>query len=466
MSITSLAVPPALAETGVPVSQGAFLPSVGASAPDAAEPYGEAAESSFFEFSQLDVSRRLLAEEFNRVRAELGSHSPRAQIPLGIGVLSLSGMGGSGKMARYCAKTMAEAGHRMYLFCATDNFFPKGDIPGVSMLKASVPREPRIPEAGWINTLADELCASVRQEGIDVLHVHYVAGLLEAALLARQRLSTEGLTLKVIATLHGSDVSHFGTDPVHGPAIAKQLAASDAVSAVSRWLANEAHTIFGLDSVPMVIDNAVDIDCFNPGKWSDLRRTLAPGSERILCHTSNFRPVKRSVDTVDILAGLRAFGISARLLLIGAGPDIEKTRDRAAALGILDSVMWPGPMKPKMVADFVAASDIALITSETESFSLAAVEAMACGVPVVGTRCGGIEEVMKGVDDEADGASRLLAGVGDVDAMTRICASLLRDSAYYERVQRRGTFVPLLNFPVSSMVQGYMELIDNVGLYK
>lgn len=382
---------------------------------------------------------------------------------MGIGILSLSGMGGSGKVARDCARAMSAAGHRVYLFHAESTFFPMHETPDVTMLKASVPIEPRAPESSWTSVLAKELCTGICSNNIDILHVHYVAGLLEAALMARQRLKEAGRSVKVIATLHGSDVSNFGRNPAYGPSIARQLAMCDAVSAVSNWLALEAKKILSLRDTPVVIWNSVDVDRFNPGRWNGLRRKIAPNGESVLCHASNFRPVKRAADTVEIQARLRDRGIPTKLVLIGNGPDVAKAENRARELGTIDTLIATGALAPDQLARHVAVSDIALVTSESESFSLAALEAMACGVPVVGARCGGLEEVVDGIDWKIDGASRLLAGVGDIDSMASICASLLQNPELYWSVQMQGVFAPLTTFHIDRQAEGYLRLVDDIS---
>lgn len=411
----------------------------------------------------IEFSRHILARQFEIARLRIGKRNFGSNSPVGIGVLSLSGMGGSGKVARDYAQAMAGAGHRVYLYCASTSFFPMDDLPDVTMVNARVPDEPRAPEPSWTSALAEDICRSVCREGIDVVHVHYVAGLLEAALVARQRLAEAGKPIRVIATLHGSDVSNFGRNPDYRPAIARQLASCDAVTAVSMWLAAEAKKVFGLRDPPVTIWNSVDVGRFNPGQWSDLRQRVAPDGENVLCHASNFRPVKRAVDTVEIQARLMARGIPTKLLLIGKGPDVARAKERAMELGTHHSVTATGPLPPNLLAKYVAASDIALVTSESESFSLAALEAMSCGVPVVGTRCGGIEEVVDGIDWKIDGASRLLAGVGDVDSMAEICASLLQDSEIYWSVQRQGVFASLTRFHADRQTEGYLDLVERVS---
>jgi N-acetyl-alpha-D-glucosaminyl L-malate synthase BshA len=310
--------------------------------------------------------------------------------------------------------------------------------------------------------LAEELYETILADGVDVLHVHYLVGLLEVALLARQRLARASKKIRIVATLHGSEVSNFAKNPTYCKKMAGMLDECDAVSAVSHWLARESARVFGMRHTPEVIWNSVDIGRYNPAQWDGRRQNLTPFGRPLLCHVSNFRPVKRTVDTVEIQASLAAMGISARLLLIGQGPDFERAMDRARQLGTHDLVIPVGPLAPEALARYMAASDVVLVTSESESFSLAALEAMSCGIPVVGTRCGGLEEVVNGINWKQGANSRLLADVGDVQAMAEICATLLSDRFRYWSTQFQGIFAPLTRFHLDRQTEGYLRLIDGL----
>lgn len=425
----------------------------------------DAAIISALNSAQTHGSRKgFLARMFDLLKKAIGKKSFKADTPVSIGVLSLSGMGGSGNVARLSAQALAKAGHRVFLFCARDAFFPKEDIPDVSLLHINVPHEPRAPDVSWVSSLAHELSAAIYLAGIDIVHVHYVAGLLEAALLAKQSVAEKGRAVKVIATLHGSDVLNYGKHPIYGHALAKQLFKSDKVSAVSEWLASEAQKIFGMREAPIVIKNSVDVERFKPQdeEYEGIRQCIAPDGERVLCHASNFRPVKRAADTVEIHAHLRSEGIPTKLLLMGNGPDLDKAHDRAKKLGVSDSIVSTGALAPSEIARYTAASDLALVTSEFESFSLAALEALSCGVPVVGARCGGLDEVVGDIGWKVDGFSRLLAGVGDTQAMAMICAELLRNAELYFQIQMQGIKAPLSRFHADHQTQGYLDLVDSV----
>lgn len=420
--------------------------------------------SGFFgDIRKQTVSRNILARQFETVRLIAESRVNLVHSPQRIGVLSLSGMGGSGKVARGYAQAMAKAGHHVQFYCNSNNFFPTQDTPDVTVANVNVPSEPLAPDGSWETHLAQELCDRICADPIDVLHVHYLAGLLEAALITKERLAVLGKKIKIAATLHGSEVSNFGKNTAYSKKMADMIEGCDAVSAVSHWLADESQKVFGLKKRPKVIWNSINVDHFNPGRWDGLRESLTPLGMPLLCHVSNFRPVKRTLDTIEIQAALAALGISARLLLIGDGPDIDKTMNRARQLGTHNNVKAIGPLAPQALARYVAASDLALVTSESESFSLAALEAMATGIPVVGTRCGGLNEVVDGIDWKTETDSRLLAGVGDVQSMAEICALLLNDRRLYWSVQLQGVFAPLTRFHRYQQTEGYLRLVSELN---
>lgn len=417
-------------------------------------------------FDALDRSRRDLTREYAEANTTV-QRVPVVARPLRVGVIGLAGMGGSGKVARECAEGLAAAGHQVHFFTGPTGFFDAQTARDAQARETftfhkidSVPQSPTEPTPDWIRVLGCDLAAQILATGLDVLQVHYAAGLLDAAFYARELVRAQGKDLKLAVTLHGTDVTTWGTHPTHGPRLAELVRQCDSVSAVSQWMAREAQRTFGLERAPSVVTNAIDTQRFNPAQWTNIRQRIAPNGEVVLGHVSNFREIKRPLDTVEILARMRRAGIPTKLLLVGDGPMMAEVAARAEALGVGDHVIAVGKQEPERLAKYLAACDISLVTSESESFSLAALESMACGVPVVGTRCGGLEEVMAKIDTDVSGTSRLLAKVGDVDALADICTALIKSPKRYARVQKQCVLAPLEDFPKERQAQGYLEVIE------
>jgi N-acetyl-alpha-D-glucosaminyl L-malate synthase BshA len=416
------------------------------------------AEGLGADLDALDAARRRLG---GAVKVRPADGGFRVARPLKVSVLCLGGMGGSGAVARVAAEGLGKAGHQVSLLTSAEAFFRDDALEKVSVQAVSVPPTPVAPSDDWIGRLRDELIAHARRERTDVINVHYGAGLAEAAVAARDALRAEGQRISVAVTLHGTDVTGWGRDPKTQGRVAASIKSADAVSAVSHVLARQAVEAFGLEVQPPVISNAIDPFQWNPGQWSDLRARLAPHGEVIIAHVSNLRPVKRPLDAVRTLAEVRDAGIDAKLMLIGDGPMLEAMHELATELGVAEKIMVMGAIEADKLPKYMAAADLHLVTSENESFCLAAMEAMACGVPVVGTHCGGLDEIMTRVDPGVNRVSKLLADVGDASGLAKAAVSLLGDERRYKRVQGECLATAHRAFPRDRQVQGYLTLVDD-----
>jgi len=398
--------------------------------------------------------RSALRARLEQLRALLTSAraSSTIRVRRRVGVLGFSGVGGSGKVAAETAEGLGRMGHEVVYLTGPDSVFSPAEVDVASM---PMPREPEAAAASWVEPLADELARAMQSRALDVLFVHYVTGNLEAALRARcqARAST-----KIVAVLHGSDVTRFGRVHPQAQRMRDALASADEVVAVSGWLAHQATLQLSLQRHVDVIDNAVDVDRFRPGCWSsEVRRGYAPTTALLVGHVSNLRPVKRAGDVIESVARLRGRGLDARALLVGDGPELDGLERRAASSDVSGAVRFAGAVAPAHLPELVAACDLMLITSSSESFSLAAMEAMACGVPVISTRCGGLELAMNrlvsvgGFPPVAVGSARELA-----EGMR----TLWLDPARYEEVARAGLRMAIEDYPRARQLAAYADVVE------
>jgi N-acetyl-alpha-D-glucosaminyl L-malate synthase BshA len=268
--------------------------------------------------------------------------------------------------------------------------------------------------------LASKLVDVVKYEKLDLLHVHYAIPHASAAFMAQQILKTQGITIPFITTLHGTDITLVGKDPSFEPVIRFCINASNAVTTVSQSLKNDTIKYFGIEREINVIPNFIDVQ-ENSSMFShqQLRQKYANKDEKIICHISNFRPVKRIEDVIKIFA-LIDQQIDAKLILVGDGPDRYMAEKLSRELGLIDRVIFFG--KVRDTNHILPIADLFLLPSETESFGLAALEAMAVGVPVISSNTGGIPEV------NLHDYSGYLAEVGDVEKMAEFAIELLSNN--------------------------------------
>lgn len=324
-----------------------------------------------------------------------------------IGMVCYPGLGGSGIVASEIAHRMSERGHEVLLFATEFPFrLPAGSK--VEFRQVEVPHYPVFPSPLYTLALAGTLERAIREDGLELIHTHYAIPHATAAYWA-----SEG-TVPLVHTLHGTDVTLLGIDPVYQNITAKSLKNSESVTAVSQNLATQATRHFGV--CPQVIFNAVDPERFRPNL--EARRFYAAEDEYLLVHASNFRAVKRAGDLVHAFAKIRQ-KVKARLVLVGTGPERAETLSIAHSLGVDDSVTSLASVKnPEQV---IGAADLFLLASEYEGFGQSGLEALACGVPVVATKVGGIPEWL------TPEVGRL-AEFGDLEAYANTVVELLHST--------------------------------------
>jgi len=337
---------------------------------------------------------------------------------MNIGIVCYPTFGGSGVVATELGKALAQRGHRVHFITYSQpvrlDFFNEN----VFYHEVYVPTYPLFQFPPYESALASKMVDIVQNEKLDVLHVHYAIPHASAAYLAKQILRSRGITVPVVTTLHGTDITLVGKDASYEPVVTFSINESDGVTAVSDDLRRETYEYFPVERKIEVIPNFIDLKRFKKQDKSHFRAAIAPEGEKLLIHTSNFRAVKRVEDVLRIFCGVRKV-IPAKLLLVGDGPDRSRMEKLARDLDCQRDVRFLG--KLEAVEEVLSVGDVFLMPSENESFGLAALEAMACEMPVVSTNAGGIPEL------NVDGVTGTLSNIGDVEDMVQKALYVLDD---------------------------------------
>lgn len=379
----------------------------------------------------------------------VGDAQPSTQ-PFTLAVLLHGGAGGSGVVATETALRFARAGHDVHFisnrvpFRLVDRSDSNVWVHQVETLAYPLFDAP-------LTTLAEasRLAEVIETYGVDVVHAHYAVPHATAAILARDMISTRRPA--VVTTLHGTDVTLVGLDRAYLRATRHAIERSDAVTAVSRHLRQQTQDVLGVTRSIHVIPNTVDAARFRPGVEPEVRRRFAPDDEALLLHVSNFRPVKRTCDVVRVLAEVNR-DTPARLVMVGDGPEQPKAAAMARDLGVADRVTFLGAFPA--VEAIMRSADVFLLPSSLEAFGLAALEAMASGVPVVATNAGGIPEVV------VEGVTGFLREIGDVPALADAVRTLLRDGDLHARMAAAGRERATVTFAEAEVTEAYARVYE------
>jgi N-acetyl-alpha-D-glucosaminyl L-malate synthase BshA len=339
---------------------------------------------------------------------------------MNIGIVCYASVGGSGIIATELAKLLAARGHQVHML-SSDTPVRLGEYqPGLLFHRVETPSYPLFREPQYLLSLANKIVQVSRDEQLEIVHAHYAIPHATAAYLARQILASTngGAVPRVITTLHGTDITLLGSDPSYSETVAFCIQQSDGVTAVSQSLKADTVRELGIRRDICVIPNFIDCSVYRRRSVPELRARLAPQGQKLIIHVSNFRRVKLVTSVVEIFARVRRTTPS-RLLMVGDGPDLIEAGRLARALGVAADVEFLG--EQDQVVPLLSASDVFLLPSAQESFGLAALEAMACSVPVVASRVGGLPEVVE------DGVSGFLHAPGDRDGMADSVLRLLND---------------------------------------
>jgi L-malate glycosyltransferase len=350
-----------------------------------------------------------------------------------IGITCYPTYGGSGVVATELGIELAALGHEVHFISYSQPFRLTGRETGIFYHEVPVSNYPLFEFPPYDLALASRMAEVAEYYHLDILHVHYAIPHSVSALLARQMLAERGKHLPFVTTLHGTDITLVGMDRSYLPITRYAIQQSDGVTSISSYLKDVTETSFGITRPIEVVHNFVNCDVYKPFPEDQAdarfqaRAWLAAPGEFLLMHLSNFRPVKRVADVVQIFARV-AKQLPARLALIGDGPDRSTAEWLAHSLGIHDRIHFLG--KQDRVSELLPLADLMLMPSEMESFGLAALEAMACQTPTIATRVGGVPELIE------DGINGLLFPVGDVEAMAAASIALLNAPERHEAMRK------------------------------
>jgi N-acetyl-alpha-D-glucosaminyl L-malate synthase BshA len=374
-----------------------------------------------------------------------------------IGITCYPTYGGSGVVATELGIELATLGHEVHFISYSQPFRLSGRDDGIFYHEVPVSSYPLFEFPPYDLALASRMAEVAEFYNLDLLHVHYAIPHSVSALLARQMLAARGRRLPFVTTLHGTDITLVGLDRSYLPIIRYAIQESDGVTSISSYLKEKTIEDFGVTRGIEVVTNFVNCDVYTPIKDEAARAAarlkLAKPDEAILMHLSNFRPVKRVLDVVKVFAQV-AREVPAQLVLVGDGPDRSAAEWLAHDLGIHSRIHFMG--KQDRVNELLPLTDLMLMPSELESFGLAALEAMACKVPSIATRVGGVPELID------DGVTGLLYPVGDVDAMAAGAIGLLKDRARLEAMREAGRKTAQQRFCSSLVVPHYVRYYEQV----
>lgn len=336
-----------------------------------------------------------------------------------IGIVCYPTFGGSGVLATELGLALSDKGYEVHFITyeqpvrLTQNFHPN-----IYFHEVKVPTYPLFDYPPYETALASAMVSVIVNQELDILHLHYAIPHASAAYFARQILKKTGRDIPFITTLHGTDITLVGRDTTYAPVVAFSINESDAITAVSNNLREETLKWFKIEKKIHVIPNFVDVKRFHQSDKAHFKQMLAPDGERILVHVSNFRAVKRVPDVIKIFEKIKK-EIPSKLLMIGDGPERQPVEDLARSMGVYQDIRFLG--KQEQISEILSIADLFILPSETESFGLSALEAMACNVPLISTNAGGLPEI------NIEGKTGYLSNVGDIESMSANAIKILND---------------------------------------
>lgn len=368
-----------------------------------------------------------------------------------IGIVCYPTFGGSGVVATELGLELSKRGHEIHFITYNQPVRLELLSNNVHYHEVNVPEYPLFHYQPYELALSSKLVDMVKLHKIEILHVHYAIPHAYAAYMAKKMLQEEGIYVPIVTTLHGTDITLVGSHPFYKPAVTFSINKSDAVTTVSQSLKDDTLRLFDIKNDINVVPNFIDLDKYNHGFTDCQRGIMANDDEKIITHISNLRPVKRVQDVIKVFYNIQK-EMPAKLMLVGEGPEREKVEYHCQELGILDKVIFFG--RSNEIDKILCFSDLFLLPSQTESFGLAALEAMASGVPVISSNTGGLPEV------NIHGVSGFLSTVGDIDNMTKNALHILSDSKRLEDFKAKAR-LQSLNFDLHKIVPQYEAIYED-----
>lgn len=364
---------------------------------------------------------------------------------MNIGITCYPTYGGSGVVATELGKALALKGHSIHFISYALPFRLNHFIENIVFHEVEMSSYPVFEFPLYSLALASKMVEVAKYEKLDLLHVHYAIPHATSAYLAKQMLR-EVSNLKIITTLHGTDITLAGLEPSFLPLVKFSIEQSDGVTAVSRFLKEKTLTNYNIEKDIRVIHNFIDTSIYRPDAQCICKKKIAPRGEKLLVHTSNFRQVKRVQDTIRILEKVKK-EVPCKLLLIGDGPDRSECERLSRELGLYEDVRFLG--KQEGLVDILTSADIFLMPSQSESFGLSALEAMACGLPVVSSSVGGLPELV------SHNECGYIAEIGDIDRMAKYVVQLLTNPKKYEIFSEAARSRAVEKFEINKIVPEY-----------
>ncbi len=367
-----------------------------------------------------------------------------------IGIVCYPTFGGSGVVATELGMGLAKRGHEIHFITYRRPARLTTFQENVFYHEVNGEDYPLFEFPPYDTALASKMVEVVKYHNLNLLHVHYAIPHAAVAYMAKKILLRGGRYVPVITTLHGTDITLVGSNPAFKPVVEFSISKSDGVTAVSQYLKDATLSQFNLDADIRVIYNFIDFERFRKINKDHFKKAIAPNGERIITHTSNFRKVKRVEDLIRVFQKVYE-KVPSKLLLIGDGPERRHIEDLCRSIGLCDEIRFLG--KQDAVEELLAISDLFIIPSESESFGLAALEAMACEVPVISTDAGGLPEV------NLHGETGFLSRVGDVESMAKNAIAILTDEEMLQRF-RKNALAQAKRFDIGHILpqyEGYYE---------
>lgn len=371
---------------------------------------------------------------------------------MNIGIVCYPTYGGSGVLATELGKALADKGHYIHFITYQQPVRLTGFSANIFYHEVRIPTYPLFDFPPYETALASTLVDVVRNNHLDLLHVHYAIPHASAAYMAKKILEHQGIQIPFITTLHGTDITLVGKDKTYAPVVSFSINQSDAITAVSNNLRDETFANFKIEKEISVIHNFVDIHRFNKKPIDAFKRVIAPKGEKIILHASNFRKIKRIADVIYTYNMIRK-EIPAKLLLVGDGPERPMAEELCRELEIGEDARFVG--KQQDMEEIYAIADLFLLPSEYESFGLSALEAMAAGTPVVATNSGGLPEII------THGVNGYLSNIGDIESMGNFAKNILFNEKTHNAFKIAAR-EQALRFDIENIVPLYESLYQNV----